>query len=187
MTRPPSKYPRARLFTILGAGVTFVAVASCDVAADRTPPAQGAPDPAARASQASPGKHTTETLHGKVVWLSDALQRRYGIQTDPATEKNLVVLETTDGQLHPLVLDTRGRAFLVDERLRDVDVELLVRRYSGAPLVQVIRVHRIKPAGTYELDYWCDICSIPMVIQKPCDCCQGATRLRERQVTGAKP
>jgi hypothetical protein len=70
----------------------------------------------------------------------------------------------------------------VDERLRDIEVELLVRRYADAPLVQVIRVFRPKDDGLYEIDYWCDICAIPMFILKPCECCQGETRLRQRRV-----
>ena len=49
-------------------------------------------------------------------------------------------------------------------------------------MVQVVRVYVLKPDGKYELDYWCDICSIAMYELKPCECCQGPTRLRERLV-----
>lgn len=125
-------------------------------------------------------KFTTETVKGKVVWLADGLKRRFGVATEPQAAEALAALETPDGKLIPIVPDVRGRAFMVDERLRGIDMQLLVRRYEGAPLIQVIRVFAIKPDGIYELDYWCDICAIPMFILKDCECCQGPTRLRER-------
>jgi hypothetical protein len=124
----------------------------------------------------------TETLRGKVVWLDEALARLYGVAVEPATAHTEVALETPSGSLVPIMSDTRGRAFAVDERLRDVELELLVRRYSGAPFVQVIRVRKHTPQGLRELDYWCDICAIRMYILKDCECCQGPTRLREEPV-----
>ncbi|HEY2894027.1 MAG TPA: hypothetical protein VGJ16_07435 [Pirellulales bacterium] len=124
----------------------------------------------------------TETLRGKVVWLDEALARLYGVAVEPATAHTEVALETPSGSLVPIMSDTRGRAFVVDERLRDVELELLVRRYSGAPFVQVIRVRKHTPEGLRELDYWCDICAIRMYILKDCECCQGPTRLREEPV-----
>ncbi len=63
-----------------------------------------------------------------------------------------------------------------------MEVELLVRRYAKVPLIQVIRIRRPTEKGLVEVDYWCDICAIPMYILKPCECCQGETRLRERPV-----
>jgi hypothetical protein len=127
-------------------------------------------------------KYTTESLSGKVVWLSEALKDRFGIRTDDDVAQAIVVLETAEGQLHPLLKDARGRGFHTDERLRGIDMELLVRRYRGSPMVQVVRVYTLKPDGKYELDYWCDVCSIAMYELKPCECCQGTTRLRERLV-----
>ena len=125
---------------------------------------------------------TTEIVRGRVVWLEDALSRRYGVATDPAAAETSVVLETAEGRLLPIVPDVRGRAFAVDSRLRNIDLQLLVRRYEGVPMIQTIRVFRPQPDGLYEVDYWCDICAIPMFILKDCECCQGPTRLRERKV-----
>ncbi|HET6882326.1 MAG TPA: hypothetical protein VFI31_19330 [Pirellulales bacterium] len=130
--------------------------------------------------------YTSESLRGKVVWLADALDERYGIKSDDDVAHAVVALETPEGELHPIVKDKRGRAFHTDERLRGIDLELLVRRYNGSPMVQVLRVYAIKPDGKYELDYWCDVCSIAMYELKPCECCQGNTRLRERLVEKRK-
>ena len=100
----------------------------------------------------------------------------------PAAAETAVALETPDGRLLPIIPDLRGRAFAVDSRLRNIDVELLVRRYAGVPMIQTIRVFRRKADGLYEIDYWCDICAISMFTLKPCECCQGPTRLREQLV-----
>jgi hypothetical protein len=126
--------------------------------------------------------YTTEKLRGRVVWLDGAIKELLGVTTEPSAAETIVALKTPAGELLPLVPDVRGRAFAVDQRLRDIDVELLVRRYRAVPLLQVIRVLAVKPDGLYEVDYWCDICAIPMFILKPCECCQGETRLRERRV-----
>jgi hypothetical protein len=156
------------------------------------PPDGTSPDTKDAAQPApSERKYVTETVRGKVVWLDEALARIYGVTTEPAAERTSVVLEMADGRLWPLVPDTRGRAFQLDERLRDIELELLVRRYAGVPMLQAIRVAAVKPDGLYEIDYWCDICAIPMFILKPCECCQGPTRLREQRIVpneaAAKP
>jgi len=145
-------------------------------------PATKEPASTAPATKAPPAaaEYTTEKLRGKVVWLDEALKRLYQITSEPDAEGTQVVLEMADGRLVPLVPDTRGRSFVVDERLRNVELELLVRRYARQPFAQVIRVLRPTDQGMLEVDYWCDICAIPMYILKPCECCQGETRLRER-------
>lgn len=135
-----------------------------------------------RGSKTDKRPYTTESLRGRVVWMADALKDRFGIQTDEDAAEALVALEEPDGPLHPIVKDQRGRCFYTDERLRDIDVELFVRRYQGSPMLQVVRIYTIKSGDKYELDYWCDVCSIPMYERKPCECCQGPTRLRERLV-----
>ncbi len=147
--------------------------------------------PASTTSAASSAKESAtrayknETVRGKVVWLDEALQRLYGVTTDPTATHTAVVLETADGQLLPILPDTRGQAFTVDERLRNIELVLPVRRYQGVPMIQIIKVLRPKADGLYEVDYWCDVCAIPMVILKDCECCQGPTRLREQRVEGS--
>lgn len=135
----------------------------------------------ARADESTP-PYETRSIQGQVVWLADALARRYGIETDADAREAVVALESFEGELYPLVQDGRGRGFRLDPRLRDVDMELLVRQFKGSPVVQVIRVYRLKEDGRYELDYWCDICAIPMYELKPCECCQQEIRIRERRV-----
>ncbi len=137
----------------------------------------GATEPAKPASS-----FTTESLRGQAVWLAQALAQAHDVAVDTDAAQSQVVLRTADGALHPLVKDARGRGFWIDPALHDRDLELVVRRYPGVPFVQVIRVFSWHNDRKYELDYWCDICAIPMYERKPCECCQGETRIRERWV-----
>jgi hypothetical protein len=122
-----------------------------------------------------------ETLQGRVVFLGETLEKKYGISIVPEGKDRTLALQQTDGTLVPIVEDVRGRAFRADERLRKMDVTMLVRRYEGVPAVQVIRLFEATKEGPLELDYWCDVCAIAMVEQKPCECCQGETVLRRRK------
>jgi hypothetical protein len=129
-------------------------------------------------------KFKLEKLRGRVVFQNAALADEYGITTVPEAVERTLALQTADRRLLPLVEDVRGRAFRVDERLRKLDLELVVRRYEGLPGIQVLRVFEVAPEGLLELDYWCDVCSISMVEQKPCECCQAETVLRRTKVEG---
>lgn len=136
-----------------------------------------------RSSAEPPGTETpqNETLRGRVVYLAEALERRYGVKSVPEAADRVLAIETRDGELVPLVEDIRGRAFRRDPQLRELeDLELLVRRHPGAPAVQVIKLYSHERGVRYELDYWCEICAIAMYELKPCDCCQGPIELRRR-------
>jgi hypothetical protein len=124
----------------------------------------------------------TETIQGRVVYLAEALERKFAIKSSDDAKERILAVETKDGALVPLVEDTRGRAFRKDKRLREMDLELTVRRYEGSPAVQVIRVCELAKDGKYEVDYWCDICSIVMVELKECECCQEPNVLRKQKV-----
>ena len=126
-------------------------------------------------------KYQTEVLRGRVVYLAKAMQRRFGAKTVKEAGQRILALETAKGTLHPIFEDVRGRAFRSDKRLRNREVTLLVRRYDGSPVVQIIRLFAHNKSGLVELDYWCDICAIPMFELKPCDCCGGPIRLREQK------
>ena len=125
----------------------------------------------------------TLTLRGKARFLGPALKDRYGIATVPESAERQIVLDVAGGELVPIVEDIRGRAFRADQRLRDIEVEILTRRYQGSPFAQVIQLAAVKKEGLFVLDYWCDVCAIAMYELKPCDCCQAPNRLRERRVT----
>ncbi len=143
--------------------------------------------PAAVTDSPASAPYTTETLRGRVVWLAEAMKRRYGIDSDDDAAHSNIAIETTDGRLCPLVKDFNARGFWLDERLRAMEGEYVVRRYEKSPAVQLVRWYAVRQGRRYEVDYWCDICSIPMYELKTCDCCQGEIRLRERAVETTAP
>jgi hypothetical protein len=126
--------------------------------------------------------YTTQTLRGQVVFLAEAMEKQSGVAVVPEAKERILALQTAAGDLIPLLEDVRGRAFRRDEQLRQMQVELLVRRYRTSPLVQIIRVFEITKDGRYEIDYWCEICAIAMFEKKDCECCQGPVELRRRKV-----
>jgi hypothetical protein len=118
-----------------------------------------------------------ELYTGRVVFLLDALKRR-GVKAYDEHEGD-VVLETPEGKLIPILSNWRGRAFYQDKRLRNRKVELIAYRRPDLPYLQVISIYVFDKEGhRMYMDYWCDICSIPMYEIKPCDCCQGPIDIR---------
>ncbi len=138
-----------------------------------------------RAAEASAEKFTTESLRGRVVFTAEAMARRHGAKSVVEAAERGLALETPDGRLVPLLEDVRGRAFRADERLRHMNVELLVRRYPNTPVVQIVTLYEISADGKFEIDYWCDVCAIAMFELKTCECCQGDIELRRRRVVEA--
>jgi hypothetical protein len=137
----------------------------------------------ARAAGEEPSPNfTVETHRGHVVFLAEAVEKRTGVPVVPEARERVLALETAKGELIPLLEEVRARAFRGDERLRKMEIELVVRKYRNSPLVQVIGVAEIAKDGKYEIDYWCDICAIAMFEQKDCECCQEPNVLRRRKV-----
>ena len=134
------------------------------------------------AAEPSQTKPESNTLRGRVVWAAAVLEKR-GARSVPEAEQHTLALETTDGELIPILEDVRGRGFRTDERLREMDLELLVRKLPKSPFVQILGVYQWDGKRKLEIDYWCQVCAIAMVELKPCDCCQGETELRKRRVS----
>jgi hypothetical protein len=154
---------------------------------DAAPAQKASPAQQSTAATPSTAAYATETLRGRVVWMADALARRYGIETDPDAAQAVMAIETADGRLIPIVKDFRSRGFWLDPRLRAMELEVVARRYEKSPVVQIVRWYAFREGRRYEVDYWCDICAIPMYELKPCECCQGDVRLRERLVERDDP
>lgn len=147
---------------------------------DSAPPpqTQSAKTPVAANQSADRPAPRNQLLSGQVRLLVDVLKSRK-IQAYPDETKGQVVLEASSGDLWPIVSDWRGRAFYQDERLRDRNVDLIVRRHAGVPYVQVLSIYTFDEQGRRQYtDYWCDLCSIPMYEIKDCDCCRAPIRLR---------
>ena len=141
----------------------------------------------AAASEAS-SEYRSALVRGRVVWMAEALKEQFQISTVPEVAENNLAIQTADGRLIPIAENIRGRAFRKDERLRDMEVELLVRRHTRQPFVQIIRVYELADDDQrFEVDYWCDVCAINMFEPGPCSCCQDDNRIRKRLVEDFDP
>ena len=192
MAKVPTADPALRVSCLPGRCLFTCLIGLAVVSWPLSPQAQEVPSkppqPAtAAAKPAAKVKYRTQAIRGRVVWLNEALKRRYGIGTVPEAAQRVLALETAQGQLLPIVEDIRGRAFRKDPRLRKMDVELLVRQYAGSPLLQIIRVYAHEKGKKVQVDYWCEICAIAMYELKACDCCQGPIDLRRRPVLVRQP
>ena len=121
------------------------------------------------------------SLRGRVTWVQSFLEERLRIKLDEDSPKFLALI-TKDGKIFPLLKDARGRAFYQDKRLREREVELNLRTWTGIPFVKVLNVYTLKKGTRYHVDYWCDVCAIRTFDIQLCPCCQdifGPMRLRE--------
>ena len=172
--------PIARSISSLLAAVAIVAILNPSTAADE--PATDAEATQSQADADGEKSFEPELLRGKVVWLATALKSEFGISTVPEVAENSLAILTKQGQLVPIVENLRGRAFRTDERLREMELEIMARRHQRQPFIQVLRLYQVKGDQRYEIDYWCDVCAIVMYETGPCACCQDDNRLRKRLV-----
>jgi len=183
MTRFPVAKPACLLGICLLTGIlsNLRADAPAENAASRTATG-GTPANAEKTSPADAPEPEKKLFSGKVVLAQAALKAR-GIKVADEM-KDQAVLETPDGELIPVAADWRGRALYQDKRLRDRKLELVGYRRTGVPYLQVLQIYLINDKGEREaMDYWCDICAIPMYEIKECECCQGPIRLRLEPAT----
>ncbi len=133
------------------------------------------------------GDYQNEVISGRVGWLAAFLKDHFDITTVPEVAKQSLAVLTDEGEVVPLVENVRARAFRKDERLRDKPLELWVRRYEKQPFAQVLKIVELHNDQRYEVDYWCDVCAIPMYETGPCSCCQDHNRLRKRLLVDGEP
>ena len=105
-------------------------------------------------------QHQTEHLKGKVVFLQERAAEKLGIALVKESHKRILGLELENGRWIPLFEDARVQAFRLDARLRNIPLELVVRKYSRTPLVQVLRIFEWKNGKKLEVLYWCEVCAI---------------------------
>lgn len=135
---------------------------------------------------ATPPAYRTEKIRGRFVWLADALKKDFGVTTVAETSENVLAIRASEGELFPIVENVRGRAFRKDVRLREMELELTVRKFEKQPFVQIVGTFEVDGDQRLEIDYWCDVCAIAMYEAGPCSCCQDDNRLRKRRVANGE-
>jgi hypothetical protein len=117
-----------------------------------------------------------EYFTGKVVSLAELLKKE---NTQIDSDVPVLVLQTEDGKLYPLLKDNGSRMFFKDAKLLNRPMRLLARRIPNSDFLQVISVKSVVKGKLHEVFYWCDICTIKRYEPGPCDCCGAPFEFRE--------
>jgi hypothetical protein len=127
----------------------------------------------------------TVTLRGKVLTLTEALKARgVGLNVDPEPATKQAVLLGEDGTITPLLSDETSRALFMDERLRNRNAQIVGRRHSGLPYLQVVTIQVESDGKLRSPEYFCDVCTISVYYPQICPCCQGPMELRMKPDPG---
>jgi hypothetical protein len=118
-------------------------------------------------------------LAGKAILLEAAL-KPVGVKVDPDPIAKQVVLRASDGTITPLLCDEGSRALFLDGRLRDRQIVVQGRRYTGVPYLQVTSFQVEESGKLLTPEYYCEICTISVRYPQACPCCQGPMELRMR-------
>jgi hypothetical protein len=128
---------------------------------------------------APPPTPETITVRGKVLLLAEAIKTRtLPIAPDAEPIARQVVILGEDGTVTPLLSDETSRALFLDSRLRNRNAQVVGRRYSGLPYLQVVTIEVESEGRLRTPEYFCDVCTISVPSPQICPCCQGPMELR---------
>jgi hypothetical protein len=128
-------------------------------------------------SEPAKAKVESAVLRGNVVKLGTLLKAS-GLSFDEEPVAKQVVLQGDDGTVLGLISDEASRALFLDERLQNRPAEIVGRRYSGLPYLQVVSFKVDEEGKLRTPEYYCDICTISVRYPQICPCCQGEMVLR---------
>lgn len=125
------------------------------------------------------------TLRGRVVCLTEELQQSFQLTPDCAARGHVYALRTAGGQLHPFLPTELAAAIWLDARVRDRELQVTARSFPRTDFVEVIKLQSWRFGKLYDLDYYCDVCSVATHKPGPCVCCQEPVQFRETPVADA--
>ena len=111
--------------------------------------------------------------------MPEALKAR-GLELgpDPEPAAKQVVILADDGTITPLISDETSRALFMDQRLRNRKGQIVGRRFTGLPYLQVVTIEVESEGRMRTPEYFCDVCTISVAYPQICPCCQGAMEFR---------
>lgn len=118
---------------------------------------------------------------GKVVRLADVLKKD-NVKIDG--DLPILVLQTDDGKLYPLLKDDGSRMFFKDAKLLNRPMRLSARKIPNSDFLQVLNVKSIVKGKVHDVYYYCDVCAIKRFEAGPCDCCLAPLEFREEPWKG---
>jgi|SRR5215510_15396366 len=118
-------------------------------------------------------------LRGRVVCLTEELEKRYQILPECQTRGHLYSLKTTDGKIYPFLPTDSAAAIWMDERFRTRELQVTARIFPETTFLEVIKLQSWRGGKLYDLYYYCDVCAISTHKPGPCECCQDPVQFRE--------
>src|SRR5262249_23718338 len=112
------------------------------------------------------------SLRGRVICLTEELQKSYQLTPDCETRGHVYTLKTVEGKLYPFLPIDTAAAIWMDERYRTRDLQITARLFSKTNFIEVIKFQSWLNGKLHDLYYFCDICNITTHKPGPCECCQ---------------
>ncbi len=123
------------------------------------------------------------TVRGRIICLTEELQKLYQVVPDCDTRGHVFTLKTGAGQYYPLLPTDSAAAVWLDERYRQRELQVVARRFPPNNFLEVIKFQAWRDSKLYDLDYYCIVCNISTHKPGPCECCQDPVEFREVLVT----
>jgi len=133
-----------------------------------------------------PGEAKTISLRGRVICLTEELQKPYQVLPDCENRGHLFTLKTNDGKFYPFLPTDSAAAVWMDERYRQRDLQITARIFPQGSFIEVIKFQSWLNGKLNDLYYFCDVCMISTHKPGPCECCQDPVQFRETPAAEGK-
>ncbi len=134
----------------------------------------------------TPNTPTAFRARGRLVCLAEAMKARFGADVQPVHDHVLgfrLEKKSPAGLRYTVLLRTaQSEALYVDERFKKHTLILSGRVFPGTGILEVSGWQWQRDGKSYEVYYWCDVCTIRGLIPGACACCQAEVELRERLI-----
>ncbi len=118
-------------------------------------------------------------LRGRVVCLTEELEKRFRIIPECQTRGHLYSLKTEAGKFYPFLPTDTAAAIWMDERFRERELQVTARIFPESTFLEVIKLQSWRGGKLHDLYYYCDVCAISTHKPGPCECCQDPVQFRE--------
>jgi hypothetical protein len=133
------------------------------------------------------GEAQTVSLRGRVICLTEELQKPYQVTPDCDARGHVYTLKTAEGKLYPFLPVDTAAAIWTDERFRQRDLQITARTFPNTDFIEVIRLQSWRDGKLHNLYYFCDVCYISSHKPGPCECCQEPYEFRETPAEDHNP
>ena len=127
------------------------------------------------------------SLRGRVICLTEELQKPYQITPDCDARGHVYTLKTAEGKFYPFLPVDAADAIWTDERFRQRELQVTARTFPNTDFIEVIKLQSWRNGKLHNLYYFCDVCYISSHKPGPCECCQAPYEFRETPAEDHNP